>query len=273
MNSFHLRSATLPKLALMVFLAGCAHNPYSASNKAYKKLANQYAGLIRQYPLQDSLSQTTFWIGTTNFDMRKPNFVIIHHTAQNSCEQTLKTFTTVSSKVSAHYVICRDGTVHHMLNDYMRAWQAGLSKWGNATDINSLSIGIELDNNGFDTFPDTQINSLLDLLNVLKKTYSIPTANFIGHSDIAPGRKVDPNRNFPWQTLAQKGYGLWYDTAATLVPEHFDTLRALRIIGYDISRPEAAIQSFHIHFVQQDTTKMFSGADVKILCDLAQKFQ
>src|SRR6516165_140872 len=114
--------------------------------------------------------------------MRKHNFVIIHHTAQNSCEQTLKTFTTVSSKVSAHYVICRDGTVHHMLNDYMRAWQAGLSKWGNATDINSLSIGIELDNNGFDTFPDTQINSLLDLLNVLKKTYSIPTANFIGHS-------------------------------------------------------------------------------------------
>jgi N-acetylmuramoyl-L-alanine amidase len=272
-NRLNFKRYPFSLVILVVLLASCSHNPYSASNKAYKHQAKQYANLIRQYPLQDSLSQATAWIGTTNFDMRRPNFVIIHHTAQNSCEQTLKTFTTTASKVSAHYVICKDGTVHHMLNDYMRAWQAGLSRWGNATDINSLSVGIELDNNGFEPFADAQIASLLNLLSILKKTYSIPTANFIGHADIAPGRKVDPNRYFPWQTLAQNGFGLWYDTTATLVPDHFDTLRALRIIGYDVSHPDAAIQSFKIHFVQQDSAKTLSDADVKILCDLAQKYQ
>ncbi len=96
-----------------------------------------------------------------NFDLRKPNFVIIHHTAQNGCPETLHTFTIKQSQVSAHYVICKDGTVHHMLNDYLRAWQAGLSKWGNNSDINSSSIGIELDNNGFEYFTDPQIASLL----------------------------------------------------------------------------------------------------------------
>ncbi|MEJ0104636.1 MAG: N-acetylmuramoyl-L-alanine amidase [Bacteroidota bacterium] len=103
------------------------------------------------------MSNSPYWAGTANFDLRRPNFVIIHHTAQNSCDQTLKTFTLKTTKVSAHYVICKDGTVYHMLNDYLRAWQAGISKWGNNTDINSSSIGIEIDNNGFEFFTDQQI--------------------------------------------------------------------------------------------------------------------
>ncbi len=144
----------IPKLTALSFfviiafiIAGCYTKPYSTTNKSYKKQAKAYAKMLAQYPPKDSVTNAPFWIGTTNFNMRKPNFVIIHHTAQNSCDQTLKTFTTVKSQVSAHYVICKDGTVHHMLNDYLRAWQAGVSKWGNATDINSLSIGIEIDNN------------------------------------------------------------------------------------------------------------------------------
>jgi N-acetylmuramoyl-L-alanine amidase len=96
--------------------------------------------------------------------MRKPNFVVIHHTAQNSCDQTLKTFTLARTQVSAHYVICKDGTIHHMLNDYLRAWHGGVSRWGSTTDLNSSSIGIEIDNNGFDVFSDAQVNSLLQLL-------------------------------------------------------------------------------------------------------------
>lgn len=92
-----------------------------------------------------------------------------------------------------------------MLNDLLRGHHAGVSKWGNATDLNSSSIGIEIDNNGFETFTEPQINSLMEVLGKLKGAYNIPAANFIGHADIAPGRKVDPNRNFPWQKLAQKG--------------------------------------------------------------------
>src|SRR6185369_16770796 len=119
------------------------------------------------------------WVGTTNFSMRRPNFVVIHHTAQNSCDSTLRTFTLTRTQVSAHYVICRDGTVHHMLNDLLRAHHAGVSKWGNNVDLNSSSIGIEIDNNGFEPFSDAQINSLMELLGRLKRTYNIPTANFM----------------------------------------------------------------------------------------------
>jgi N-acetylmuramoyl-L-alanine amidase len=203
--------------------------------------------------------------------MRKPNFVIIHHTAQNSCEQTLKTFTTVRTQVSAHYVICKDGTIHHMLNDYLRAWHGGVGKWGNATDINSLSIGIELDNNGFEPFSEAQIASLSGLLGRLKKAYNIPSANFVGHADIAPGRKVDPNRFFPWEQISKDGYGLWYDTTNITLPPDFNAMSALRIIGYDIKTPTAAIQSFKIHFVQSDTINIINEGDKKILFDLSRK--
>jgi N-acetylmuramoyl-L-alanine amidase len=258
---------------IVFFFTACSSGKYSSSNKSYKKQARAYARTLAQYPVKDSVINATEWVGTTNFNMRKPNFVILHHTAQNSCEQTLLTFTTVRTQVSAHYVICKDGTIHHMLNDYFRAWQAGVSKWGNATDINSLSIGIEIDNNGFEPFTEPQITSLLGLLDRLKRAYSIPTANFIGHADIAPGRKVDPNRYFPWQRLAEKGFGWWYDTANVKVPADFNSTMALRVIGYDIKNEKNAIQSFKIHFVQNDTTKVINDEDKKILFDLVKKYQ
>jgi len=161
-----------------------------------------------------------------------------------------------------------------MLNDYLRAWQAGKSSWGNNKDINSCSIGIELDNNGFDSFPQPQIESLLTLLATLKKSYSIPTANFIGHADIAPSRKNDPNVTFPWQLLSQNGYGLWYDdTTYTSVPENFNSLQALRIIGYSVKDSSAAIEAFKRHFEMQDSSKTFTEADKKILFDLMRKYE
>ena len=258
---------------IIVVVYSCATNPYKASNKSYKKQAKAFAKILARYPVEDSVNNAPHFIGTTNFNLRKPNFVILHHTAQNSCDQTLSTFTTKQSQVSAHYVICKDGTVHHILNDYFRAWQAGVSKWGNATDINSLSIGIEIDNNGFEPFTDEQISSLLQLLDRLKKAYNVPTANFIGHADIAPGRKVDPNKYFPWQKLAENGFGFWYDTTGVQVPAGFDAMQALRVIGYDVKKPEAAIQSFKLHFVQSDSTKVINDDDKKILVDLLKKYE
>lgn len=260
----------------MLVIIGCARNPYAAANKTYKKQAKAFAQRLRELPAvmgTDSTAPPPYIVATTNFDIRRPNFVIIHHTAQNSCEQTLKTFTMDKSKVSAHYVICKDGTIHHMLSDYLRAWQAGVSKWGNATDINSVSIGIEIDNNGFEPFADKQISSLLVLLDTLKRRYNIPATNFIGHADIAPGRKVDPNAYFPWQTLAEKGFGMWYDTTNTIVPDNFNAMQALRIVGYNIKDSAAAVYSFKLHFVQQDTTRGIDDASKKILYDLSKKYQ
>lgn len=249
----------------------CSTGKYATTNRVYKKQVKAFVKQLREYPLTDSFATSQEWVGTTNFNLRKPNFVIIHHTAQNSCEQTLQTFTLKPTQVSAHYVICKDGTIHHMLNDYLRAWHAGVAKWGSVNDVNSSSIGIELDNNGFEVFPETQISSLLNLLTALRNQYNIPVTNFIGHADIAPTRKVDPNVNFPWKILADNGFGLWYDTAGIVLPPTFNTLENLRIIGYSTRDSFAAIQAFKRHFIQIDSSAVLSEDDKKILFNLAKK--
>ncbi len=257
-------------------LYSCAPKPYAVSNKIYKTKARAFAETISDEPKDealDSLHENSKWIGTTNFGIRKPNFVIIHHTAQNSCERTIQTFTNDSSQVSAHYVICKDGTLHHMLNDYLRAWHAGIGKWGNNTDINSASIGIELDNNGVDSFAETQLQTLEKLLAVLKKKYNIPAENFIGHADITPGRKIDPNIHFPWKRFAESGYGLWFgDTTNVMLPENFDPVIALRIIGYDVSKPTASIQVFRQHFLQSVATGELMEGEKKVLYVLMLRY-
>ncbi len=259
---------------VLLFLLSCSVSTFKSGNKVYKKQSKAYARLLRAYPLQDSagLNYAPGFVGTTNFSMRKPSYVIIHHTAQNSCDQTLKTFILPRTQVSAHYVICKDGTVYHMLNDYLRAHHAGVSKWGGAIDINSSSIGIELDNNGYEAFDEKQISSLLILLDRLKRSFNIPAANFIGHGDIAPTRKNDPNWRFPWKSLSEKGFGLWWsDTTNIQVPESFDYITAIRLVGYDIKDTSAAFVRFKQHFLQ-DTTKAITPAAQKVLYQLYRKY-
>ncbi len=259
---------------MLLSIVSCNRHPYTATNKAYKKQSKSFAKKIQTQPViytSDSMLAPSYWVGTTNFSMRKPNFVIIHHTAQNSCEQTLKTFTLPRTQVSAYYVICKDGTVHHMLNDYLRAHHAGISKWGNNTDINSSSIGIELDNNGFETFSEAQISSLMSLLARLKRDYTIPAANFIGHGDIAPTRKNDPNIYFPWKKLADNGFGLWYELKNDTIPSSFNYIQALRIVGYDVRDTTAAIRAFKRHFMQ-DSTKRINENDKQVLWNLSKKY-
>ena len=258
-------------MMLLALLTGCAANPYRQTNRIYKQHAKLLSRQLQQKPVPDSLQPPRYWVGNTNFNLRKPNFVIIHHTAQTSCEQTVKTFTLQQTQVSAHYVICKDGTVHHMLHDYFRAWHGGVANWGNVTDINSSSIGIELDNNSMEPFPETQVNSLLRVLDSLKRKYQIPQENFIGHADIAPTRKVDPNVYFPWKQLAEKGFGSWYDdTNGIKLPVHFDAMQALRIIGYSIKDTTATIGAFKRHFIQ-DTIPVLNDGDRKILFRLSDK--
>lgn len=247
----------------------CNKGPYASTNRVYKKQVKLYARELMRNPGTQTVASTPSWVGTTNFNLRKPNIVVIHHTAQNSCEQTLKTFTLPRTKVSAHYVICKEGTVHHMLNDYLRAWHGGVGKWGNIDDVNSSSIGIELDNDGFQEFTEPQLNSLLILLDSLKRKYAIPTANFIGHADIAPTRKNDPNVHFPWKRFADKGFGLWWsDTTGIQVPAYFNHIEALKIIGYEVKDTAATIQAFRRKYVQQEGSKTLNEGDQKILYTL-----
>ncbi|NII84197.1 MULTISPECIES: N-acetylmuramoyl-L-alanine amidase [unclassified Pedobacter] len=271
------KSLSISAFSLVLILSACGSSKYAATEKIYKEKAKDFSKIINTTPpagqLYDSLGAANQeWIGSVNFGIRKPNFVVIHHTAQDSLAQTIKTFFSTKAGTSAHYVISRDGKVVHMVNDYLRANHAGVSKWGKDTDLNSSSIGIELDNNGLtDPWPDVQINSLLKLLATLKKTYGIPTANFIGHADIAPKRKNDP-KNFPWKKLADKGFGYWYDDVLKNPPVDFNTEMALRYIGYDTSNLPAAITAFKIHFIQSDITPTLTPVDILVLYNVYTKY-
>ena len=264
-------------LTAFILVSCSPKGPYAVTNKVYKHQSDSMAKVIElEQPamLADSagVPVPSAFVGTVNFNMRKPNYVIIHFTAQDSLGQTLKTFTVVKTQVSAHYVVGKDGKVVHMLNDYLRAWHAGISKWGSISDMNSCSIGIEIDNNGNEPFTDPQIKSLLALLAQLKKAYNIPANNFIGHQDIAPLRKPDPGPFFPWKVLAQHGFGYWSDDVLELAPDNFDYTTALRLIGYDTSNITAAIVAFKRHFVQTDISPTLTQLDLNVLYNVYQKY-
>lgn len=286
-------------LIFAVIVTSCSTNPYKKSEKVYdsqlktlkEKISSKetqtlpviphveinidtlYTKQLHTYkdtlfkmgstPLQNGIN--TEWIGTVNFNLRKPNFVIIHHTAQDSLQQTIKTFTKIETQVSSHYVISDDGKVVQMLNDYLRAWHAGNGSWGKNTDINSTSIGIELDNNGSEVFSELQINSLLALLTKLKKDYNIPTQNIIGHSDIAPTRKKDPSALFPWKILAEKGFGIWSNAFLETAPADFNVEQGLRIIGYDTKNLPAAITAFKLHYLQTEVNELLDEKTINTI--------
>lgn len=223
--------------------------------------------------MREGINKNADWSEAAHYDIRKPNFVIIHHTAQHSIAQTIRTFQLEHTKVSAHYVIGKDGRIVQMLNDYLRSWHAGRSKWGNMTDMNSVSLGIELDNNGREPFPDAQINALLTLLDTLKAKYQIPFTNFLGHADVAPARKNDPSVFFPWKRLADRGFGVWYDESNLVPPaDNFNYVDALRIIGYDVSNLHAAIVAFKRKFIVTDVGKELTDYDRRVLYNLYRRY-
>ena len=141
-------------------------------------------------------------------------FVIIHYTGMQSEIVSLKRLRNLKSKVSCHYLINRQGKITQMVKEHNIAWHAGKSRWLNFKNLNSNSIGIELVNRGHDhgyqKYSGQQIKSLIYLCKKLKKKYRITQSNFLGHSDIAPLRKVDPGEKFPWRKLSLNGLGNWY---------------------------------------------------------------
>ncbi len=252
----------------MFLMVSCATNPYKFSEKSFRNQLKVFKETISK---NDTIGNNSKWINTVNFNLRKPNFVIIHHTAQDSLQQTIKTFTMQKTQVSSHYVIADDGKVVQMLNDYLRAWHAGNASWGKNTDINSASIGIELDNNGVEPFSEAQINSLLQLLTRLIKIYNIPSQNIIGHSDIAPSRKNDPSILFPWKKLSENGFGIYPDEILLDAPPNFNPELGLRIIGYDIKNLPDAISAFKRHFIQTEVNDVLDQKTINTIYNVYLK--
>lgn len=210
------------------------------------------------------------WLPSPNFDQRRPNFIILHQTSNDNAVTALATLTDPQRKVSAHYLVARDGPVYQLVDDMERAWHAGESSWGGMRDLNSASIGIELDNTGDEPFAEPQIAALIDLLDALVARHRIPPANILGHGDVAPGRKVDPSRLFPWRRLAGRGYGLWCESPAA-VPAGFDELLGLRALGYDVSVPAAARQAFRRHFTAGEADAELAPVEQGLLQCLLQR--
>ena len=207
------------------------------------------------------------WVPSPNHDARRPVLVVLHYTEQESVQRSLDTLRTANSggRVSAHYLIGQDGTRYQLVSDHDRAWHAGAGSWGAISDVNSASIGIELDNDGRAPFPEPLIGSLLVLLEDLKTRWRIPAANFIGHADMAPGRKIDPGVHFPWRRLAEHGYGLWPQDGTPPAPAGFDAMQALRAIGYPVDDMAATTRAFRLRFRARDDGGALDDEDRRIL--------
>ena len=156
-----------------------------------------------------------------NFDKKKRSNksiknIVIHYTGMQSARESLLRLCNPSSKVSSHFVIDQDGKVYRLVQDSQIAWHAGKSCWGNYKNLNKNSIGIELVNKGhkfgYTKFKKKQLLSLIKICKSLIKKYKIKKKYIVGHSDIAPLRKIDPGEKFPWKRLADRGIGMWFNS-------------------------------------------------------------
>lgn len=220
-------------------------------------------------PVRSPLAE---WSPSKNFDQRKARLIVVHHTQMESAEEALQVLHSQNDhgRVSAHYLIADNGKLYQLVADNQRAWHAGAGSWQGVTDINSISIGIELDNNGSEPFDERQILSLIKLLDDLCTRLNIPRDAIIGHADLAPTRKSDPSKHFPWQRLAQAGFGHWYDENLVEAPVGFDPVFALRALGYDTSDLPAAVRAFHRRYRGMETD-LLDPEDSRILFNLQQK--
>jgi N-acetylmuramoyl-L-alanine amidase len=192
-------------------------------------------------------------VPSPNWDERAlpVTMVVLHYTEMKPVESALARLTDPAAKVSAHYLITEAGEVIRLVAEDKRAWHAGQSFWRGHPDVNSASIGIELDHPGhalgYRDFAAPQIEALVPLLARIVKEYDIARANVVGHSDVAPARKVDPGELFPWERLAE--YRLCLPRPETLeVGDPFDNdaafYLALERFGYDVTDGHAAVSAF-----------------------------
>ncbi len=191
--------------------------------------------------------------------------LILHYTGMTSAEAALDRLCDPAAKVSAHYAIEEDGRVWRLVPEEARAWHAGVSFWRGERDVNGLSIGIELVNPGHEfgyrPFPEPQMTALEGLTRAILARHPIPARNVLGHSDVAPARKLDPGELFDWQRLARAGIGLWPDDLpqADTIAETGDDIAGVQIalarFGYEAvvtgvldDATRCAVSAFQRHF-------------------------
>ena len=195
------------------------------------------------------------------------DMLIVHYTDMLSGHESLQRMCDPKAKVSSHYMIDEDGTIFALVPEEKRAWHAGISYWKGRTNLNAHSIGIELQNfghsNGYKPFPQVQMMALIDLIHDIRTRWNIPDHYILGHSDIAPSRKIDPGHLFDWALMASHKIGMW-PTKSSIEAFHRQLplegiQRCLQTIGYDCpisghmdSETLKIIEAFQRHFCPHD---------------------
>ena len=204
-----------------------------------------------------------------------PDLIVLHYTAMESCAAARDRLCDPLAEVSAHYLIDESGDIDQLVDEDRRAWHAGAGAWGPVTDVNSRSVGIELDNPGDRPFAAAQIAALESLLADIMTRRSIPPERVIGHSDMAPTRKSDPGPHFPWQRLADAGLSVWPGTFDAVLldasPERIARLTAaLTVFGYRGSQSMALFHAFRLRF--RPEAGPLDAADLAMAETLAQRW-
>ena len=211
-----------------------------------------------------------------NFGERRdgaiPDMVVLHYTAMDSATAALERLSAPEAEVSAHYLISETGEVFSLVAEEMRAWHAGAGQWGSVTDVNSRSIGIEIANTGFAPFPEPQMVALEGLLQDIMRRWAIQPERIIGHSDMAPGRKIDPGLRFDWQRLALGGLSVWPKGGKSGKPDEAAFTEALHSFGMTSDAPfETLLTAFRLRF-RPWANGPLDGADMAQANDLAMRY-
>jgi N-acetylmuramoyl-L-alanine amidase len=191
-----------------------------------------------------------------NFDERDQpvSMIVLHYTGMADAQSAIDRLRDPASRVSCHYLVDEDGTIHRMVPEEKRAWHSGRSWWRGNSGVNDVSIGIEIVNpgheHGYREFPEEQIDALIRLVADVKERHGITRGNVVGHSDVAPARKQDPGELFPWSRLAKLRLALPRPTHNLMDPGWTDAgfLLALERFGYDVSDRTAAVVAFQRRF-------------------------
>lgn len=180
------------------------------------------------------------------------DWIILHYTDLPTLRESLNILTSEESQVSAHYLVGENGEIFHHVDEDQRAWHAGVSYWRGMRDLNSHTIGIEIQNSGhshgYREFPQKQIDAVMQLCKDIQRRHNMGQDCLWGHSDIAPSRKQDPGHLFPWETFAKEGLGVWPFEGTGLMTSETEVLSLLQNIGYDPDFPEDSVLAFQRHF-------------------------
>lgn len=196
--------------------------------------------------------------------------VVLHYTAMTSARAARDTLCNPENEVSAHYLIAEDGEVMSLVPEGLRAWHAGAGRWGVVTDINSHSIGIEIANDGYSPYAAPQMDALTALLDGIKARWAIRPERVIGHSDMAPGRKIDPGGRFDWRRLARVGHAVWPQNVTSHDVAQF--IPQMQAFGYTASDdPELLLSVFRQRF-RPWASGPLDAIDAGMITDLARRF-